>query len=120
MFTVKYDKNCPNFYICQIISLQQICWLYKVYKLYRYTTVPIKNELNEYYIDLPCNCEIIESVTANYEDYQKTTPTTLAGQNQNGWIEGYIESRKYNTGTLYSEGKYIKYRDRSRKKNCEI
>lgn len=83
----------------------------KTYKLYRYTTVPIKNSLNEYYVDLPCNCDIIESVTANYEDYQKTTPTTLAGQNQNGWIEGYIESRKYNTGTLYSEGKYIKYRE---------
>ena len=60
-------------------------------------------------IDLPCNCDIIEAVTADYEDYQRTTPTTLAGNNQNGWVEGYIESRKFNTGFGYIPGKYIKY-----------
>ena len=66
--------------------------------------------IHEFYIDLPCNVDSIEAVTTNYEDYQKTTPTTLAGNNQNGWIEGYIESRKFNTGTLYSSGKFVKYR----------
>lgn len=62
-----------------------------------------------YYVDLPCNCDYLEAVTADYEDYQKTTPTTVAGNNQNGWMEGYIETRKYNTNFLYVSGKYIKY-----------
>ena len=83
----------------------------KEYRLYKYRAVPLKTELNEFYVDLPCNVDIIEAVTADYEDYQKTTPTTLAGNNQNGWIEGYIETRKYNTGELYSSGKFIKYRE---------
>ena len=81
----------------------------KNFRWYLYETEPQQNAAGEYYIDLPCNCDIIEAVTADYEDYQKTTPTTLAGNNQNGWIEGYIESRKYNTGFGYSSGKYIKY-----------
>lgn len=80
------------------------------YKLYHYTVIPSVDAMNYWYVDLPCNVSQIEAVTTNYEDYQKTSPTTLAGDNQNGWIEGYIESRKYNTGTLYSSGKYIKYR----------
>lgn len=83
----------------------------KEYRLYKYSTQPIKDSLGFWYVNLPCNCDIIESVTTNYEDYQKTTPTTLSGDNQNGWIEGYIESRKYNTGTLYASGKFIKYRE---------
>ena len=81
----------------------------KEYKWYKYQSEPIQNFDGEYYIDLPCNCDYIEAVTADYEDYQKTTPTTLAGNNQNGWIEGYIETRKYNTGFGYSSGKFIKY-----------
>ena len=83
----------------------------KQYKLYKYQSRPIKSETGEYYVELPCNVDIIESVTTNYEDYQKTSPTMLAGNNQNGWVEGYIESRKYNTGTLYNSGKFIKYRE---------
>ena len=87
----------------------------KKYRLYKYQVVPTKSELNEYYVDLPCNVDCIEAVTTNYEDYQKTTPTTLAGNNQNGWIEGYIETRKYNTGKLYVSGKFIKYREENNK-----
>jgi len=82
----------------------------KQYKLYKYQVEPTQNDLNEWYVDLPCNVDIIEAVTADYEDYQKTSNQHLAGHTQNGWIEGYIESRKYNTGTLYSGGKFIKYR----------
>lgn len=83
----------------------------KDYRLYRYSTTPVEDSLGYWYVELPCNVDIIEAVTTNYEDYQKTTPTTLAGNNQNGWIEGYVESRKYNTGSLYSAGKFIKYRE---------
>lgn len=81
----------------------------KQYRWYHYQTEAEKNADGSFYVDLPCNCDIIEAVTADYEDYQKTTPTTLAGNNQNGWIEGYVESRKYNTGFGYSSGKFIKY-----------
>ena len=83
----------------------------KMSKLYKYQVVPDQSVNGEYIIPLPCNVDRIEAVTADYEDYQKTTPTTLAGNNQNGWIEGYIETRKFNTGTLNVSGKYIKYRE---------
>lgn len=83
----------------------------KMSKLYKYQVVPDQSVNGEYTIPLPCNVDRIEAVTADYEDYQKTTPTTLAGNNQNGWIEGYIETRKFNTGTLNVSGKYIKYRE---------
>lgn len=82
----------------------------KQYKLYKYQVQPLQNQLEEWYVDLPCNVDQIEAVTADYEDYQKTSNQFLAGHTQNGWIEGYIETRKYNTGTLYPSGKYIKYR----------
>jgi len=57
----------------------------KSYRLYKYQTTPLLDGLGQYYIDLPCNCDVIEAITTNYEDYQKTTPTNLAGNNQNGW-----------------------------------
>lgn len=78
-------------------------------KLYKYQTTPEKNDLGEYYIELPCNLDIIEAVTADYEDYQKTSPTSIFPINNNGWIEDYSESRKFNTNHFYSKGKYIKY-----------
>lgn len=78
-------------------------------KLYKFQEEPIQTETGAWYIDLPCNADIIEAVTADYEDYQKTTPTTISGNNQNGWIEGYIETRKYNTSFGYASGKFIKY-----------
>jgi len=83
----------------------------KQHKLYKYQTGQNVNSLGEYYIDMPCNCDYIEAVTADYEDYQKTTPTTISSNNQSGWIEDYIENRKYNTGNLYTSGKFIKYRE---------
>jgi hypothetical protein len=81
----------------------------KKHRLYRFQTEPVQDSSGAYYVDLPCNCDQIEAVTTNYEDYQKTTPIDLAGNNTSGWIEGYIESRKYNTNHLYPSGKYIKY-----------
>lgn len=82
----------------------------KRYSLYLYIVEPAEDELGNWYVDLPCNVDQIEAVTANYEDYQKTSNQYLSGQTQSGWIEGYIESRKYNVGTLYPSGKFIKYR----------
>lgn len=81
----------------------------KRYRLYRFQTEPLQDLGGAYYVDLPCNCDEIEAVTTNYEDYQKTTPIDLASNNLSGWVEGYVESRKYNTNHLYPSGKYIKY-----------
>ena len=81
----------------------------KNYRWYLYECSPTESSTGEWTVELPCNVDIIEAVTTDYEDYQKTTPTNIAGNNQNGWIEGYIESRKYNTGYGYVSGKYIKY-----------
>lgn len=82
----------------------------KRYRLYKYETVPLETDTEEYYIELPCNAHIIEAVTADYEDYQKTSNVRRSNDNTNGWKEGYIESRKYNTNHLYMPGKFIKYR----------
>lgn len=81
----------------------------KDYRWYKFQAVPEQTPDGAWYVDLPCNAEMIEAVTADYEDYQKTTPTTIAGNNQNGWIESYVETRKYNTSFYYSSGKFVKY-----------
>ena len=81
----------------------------KDFRWYLYEAVPTKNSLGEWVIELPCNADILEAVTADYEDYQKTSATNLSGNIQSGWVEGYIESRKFNTGFGYISGKYIKY-----------
>lgn len=81
----------------------------KRFRWYKFQVEPTQTEAGAWYVDLPCNVDYIEAVTADYEDYQKTTPTTVAGNNQNGWIEGYVETRKYNTGFFYSSGKFIKH-----------
>ena len=83
----------------------------KDFRWYLYEVVPTKNSLGEWVIELPCNADILEAVTADYEDYQKTSATNLSGNIQSGWVEGYIESRKFNTGFGYISGKYIKYKD---------
>lgn len=81
----------------------------KEFRLYKFTTVPLQDDSGAYFIDLPCNCDYIEAVTKDYEDYQKTSNQNISGNNQNGWIEGYIESRKFNMNHLYSSGGFIKY-----------
>jgi hypothetical protein len=62
-----------------------------------------------WYVDLPCNVGAIESVTANYEDYQKTSST----QNFPGILslptENQIEFEKYGTNELYMSGKLLNY-----------
>jgi hypothetical protein len=59
---------------------------------------------------LPCNADIIKAVTAEFEDWEKTSNKALTYQNSNGWIEQYIERGKVNTNALYQSGRFIKYR----------
>lgn len=81
----------------------------KNFRWYLFEVEPTVTDSGAYYVDLPCNCDIIEAVTADYEDFEKTSNMNWSGNNVNGWIEGYIEHRKFNTGFGYSSGKFIKY-----------
>ena len=79
------------------------------YKLYKFVVEPQEDSIGQWYVDLPCNLDVIEAVTAEYEDYQKTSNQSVAGEIQTGFIDDYIESRKFNTNPLYTKGKFIKY-----------
>ena len=74
-------------------------------KLYRYSEY-----LNNYKtsIHLPCNCDIIEAVVTDFEDFQHVSNIN---QNISGFsgTEQYIESKKSFKSPLYISGKYIPY-----------
>ena len=78
----------------------------KQYRLYRYRALIDKETLS---VELPCNCDIIEAVTYDYEDWKYTSNDTVNGDYQSQFIENYIESRKIYTNPLYINGKYAKY-----------
>jgi len=78
-------------------------------RLYKFEEAPSVTASGEYYIDLPCNVDIIEAVTTNFEDYQRTSPLTVIDNPQLSWAENYIEGRKFNTSYGYVSGQFIKY-----------
>lgn len=79
-------------------------------RIYQIQLIPEADQYSGWTVCLPCNVDEIEAVTANYEDYQKTSST----QNYPGMIsmptENHIEFEKYGTNDLYMSGKFIKYR----------
>lgn len=77
--------------------------------LYRYVTEPEQLDHYQWKIDLPCNADILESVTSTREDYTRTSNTQYSNPGASN-VEQYIEGDKRNTGGLYSSGGYIKYR----------
>ena len=60
-------------------------------------------------IQLPCNCDILEAVTAGWEDWGNVTNDTPNGDTYSGVTEQYIEHRKAFHDPLYQSGKFIKY-----------
>jgi hypothetical protein len=54
------------------------------YRWYHFVATPEEDSDKALYIDLPCNADVIEAVTANYEDYQKTAPTHSENYTQSG------------------------------------
>lgn len=60
-------------------------------------------------LELPCNCDLIESVTTGWEDWGNVTNDTPNGDLTSGAIEQYIEHRKSFHDPLYQSGKLIKY-----------
>lgn len=60
-------------------------------------------------IELPCNCDILESVTADWEDFQHVdndSPNERIGSFD---TEQYIERHKAFQEPLYAKGKFINY-----------
>ena len=76
--------------------------------LYRMVVEPTAIDDRNWMVELPCNADIIEAVTAEFEDWEKTSNQALTYQNNNGWIEQYIEGGKVNTNALYQSGKIYK------------
>lgn len=75
-------------------------------KLYRHS---ICIQPNQDSIELPCNCDILESVTTDWEDFQHVdndSPTERYGSFD---TEDYIERHKAFQEPLYSKGKFINY-----------
>ena len=73
---------------------------------YRYRT---KIDCDTLSVDLPCNCDEIEAVTYDFEDWKYTSNDTVNGDYQSQFIENYIESRKLYENPYYISGKYAKY-----------
>ncbi len=77
-------------------------------RLYRLTT-SIDGCNSSSCIQLPCNCDEIEAVTSNFEDWAFSTNDTPNGRYSSAFTENYIESRKHFTHPKYVSGKFLPY-----------
>lgn len=75
-------------------------------RLYKYTVDVCDNKKD---IQLPCNADIIEAVTSDFEEWADVTNDTPNGNITSAYIEDYIERRKTNMSPLYASGKFIRY-----------
>lgn len=75
-------------------------------RVYRYKTCVSNCEEG---VELPCNCDQIEAVTTDFEEWNYSTNDTPNGDISSSFIEAYIENRKAFRDPLYAKGKFIKY-----------
>lgn len=75
-------------------------------KIYRYN---ICMDTCSNTVELPCNCDLLEAVTTDWEDWGNVTNDTPEGDFNSGITEQYIEHRKSFQNPLYQKGKFIKY-----------
>ena len=78
----------------------------KIVRLYNYSADISCDNLS---VQLPCNCDIIEAVTYNHEDWNYSTNKTVNGDYNSQFTEQYVEARKLYQAPLYISGKYAKY-----------
>ncbi len=78
----------------------------KRYKLYKYSVCAEECATS---VQLPCNCDYIESVTVGWEDWNGTSNLYPNGDINSAYVEEYIESRKQFQSPLYQRGKFVKY-----------
>lgn len=75
-------------------------------KLYKYSTC-LSNSENS--IELPCNVDVIESVTADFEDFQHVSNAYDRSLPGSFITEQYIESQKAFKSPYYNSGKFVPY-----------
>lgn len=75
-------------------------------RLYRYSTCV--SDCSEG-VQLPCNADIIEAVTTDFEEWNYSTNDTPNGDVNSAYVESYIEHRKAFRSPLYLPGKLIHY-----------
>ncbi len=75
-------------------------------KLHRYTVCvePCQKSL-----ELPCNCDILEAVAVEWEDFQHVDNNSPAERYGSFETEQYIEGRKHFQQPQYARGKFINY-----------
>lgn len=74
-------------------------------KLYRYTTCLSCDNT----VELPCNCDSIEAITVDFEDFQHVSNTHSRALPGSFSTEQWIESEKTFTHPLYISGKYAQF-----------
>lgn len=75
-------------------------------RLYRYSTCVNNCEDG---IQLPCNVDMVEAVTTDFEEWDYSTNDTPDGNINSAIVESYIEHRKTFKDPLYAPGKFIRY-----------
>lgn len=79
-------------------------------RTYRAELFPfLDKETGKYAAQVPCNCTIIEAITAFYEDYHSTSSKENYPNTFNSVTEQYIESGKSEQPTDYLEGRLVHY-----------
>lgn len=78
----------------------------KYHRLYRFDTRIDHNSLT---VELPCNADIVEAVTYNFEDWDYTANDRVNGDRESQFIETYIESRKAFRNPMYLRGKLARF-----------
>lgn len=75
-------------------------------KLYRYSVClqPCQDS-----VELPCNCDILEAVTVDWEDFQHVDNDSPDERYGSFETEQYIERHKHFQEPLYPRGKFINY-----------
>lgn len=75
-------------------------------KFYRYSV-----EISDYdlSVNLPCNCDIIEAITLDGEDWNYTTDYSIQGDLNSLHTEQYIESQKDRLSPFYISGSFVHY-----------
>lgn len=60
-------------------------------------------------VELPCNCDILEAVTADWEDFQHVDNDSPYERYGSFETEQYIERYKHFQEPLYARGKFVNY-----------
>lgn len=75
-------------------------------KIYRYSTCMDNCQTS---LELPCNADILEAVTTDFEDFQHVSNIHHESIPGSFSTEQYIEARKVFTDPLYISGKFVDY-----------